>query len=224
MFHDLKLADLPKVNRGVLRKASNTRPIIWVIEKDGIRAVVKDFSCNRFLFRHIVGRFLIWREAKAYGKLAGIKGVPAFYGVIEGLALAVAEIPGRSLENLEKEMLLPFHFFDAMETLVNAIHQRGMAHCDLKRAPNTLLGDDGMPYIVDWAASISKSEFWLPPLPMVFGRFILDDEMAIVKLALRHCPHWVSPQKKARYHYRSRGEKMIRAVRDKLRELLQKAV
>ena len=224
MFHDLKLADLQKVNCGVLRESSNTRPIIWVIEKDGIRAVVKDFSRNRFLFRHIVGRFLIWREAKAYGKLAGIRGVPAFYGVIEGLALAVAEIPGRSLENLEKEVLLPFHFFDAMETLVGAVHQRGVAHCDLKRAPNTLLGADGMPYIVDWAASISRSELWLPPLPMVFGRFMLDDEMAIVKLALRHCPHWVSPGRKARYHYRSRGEKMIRAVRDKLRELLQKAV
>ena len=224
MFHDLKLADLQKADCGVLRESSNTRPIIRVIEKDGIRAVVKDFSRNRFLFRHIVGRFLIWREAKAYGKLAGIRGVPAFYGVIEGLALVVAEIPGRSLENLEKEVLLPFHFFDAMETLVGAVHQRGVAHCDLKRAPNTLLGSDGLPYIVDWAASISKSEFRLPPLPMVFGRFMLDDEMAIVKLALRHCPHWVSSQKKARYHYRSRGEKMIRAVRDKLRKLLQKAV
>jgi len=224
MFHDLKLADLPEANCGVLRKSSNTRPTIWVIEKDGIRAVVKDFSRNRFLFRHIAGRFLIWREAKAYGRLAGIKGVPAFYGVIEGLALAVAEIPGRSLENLEKEVLLPFHFFDAMENLVNAIHQRGVAHCDLKRAPNTLLGADGMPYIVDWAASISKSEFCLPPLPMVFRRFILDDELAIVKLALRHCPDWVSPPKKARYHYRSRGERMIRAIRDRLRELLQKAV
>ena len=224
MFDGLKLSDLPTESCGVLRQASNTRPTIWVVEENGIRAVVKDFSGNRFLFRNTVGRFLIWREAKAYGKLSGIKGVPEFYGVIDGLALAVEEIPGRNLENLEKEMHLPPTFFESVETLVNAFHQRGLAHCDLKRAPNTLLGADGMPYVVDWAASISKNELWFPPFNLIFRRFILDDEMAIVKLALRHCPDRVSPEKKARYHYRSRGEKCIRAIRNKLREALQKAV
>ena len=88
-----------------------------------------------------------------------------------------------------------------------AFHQRGLAHCDLKRAPNTLLGTDGVPYIVDWAASISKSELWFPPFNLVFRRFMLDDEMAIVKLALRHCPERVSAERKARYHYRSWGGK-----------------
>ncbi len=224
MFNGLKSSDLPTISCGVLRKASNTRPTIWIVEENGVRAVVKDFSGNRFLFRNSVGRFLIWREAKAYGKLSGIKGVPEFYGVMDGLALAVEEIPGRSLENLEKEIHLPHTFFESMEVLVNAFHRRGLAHCDLKRAPNTLLGTDGMPYVVDWAASISKKELWFPPFNRVFRRFMLDDELAIVKLALRHCPDRVSAEKKARYHYRSWGEKCIRAIRDRLREVLQKAV
>lgn len=224
MFSELKLSDLPAANCAVLRKASNTRPAIWIVEKNGARAVVKDFSGNRFLFRNTVGRFLIWREARAYRNLQGVKGVPEFYGVMDGLALAVEEIPGRNLENLEKEMHLPHTFFVAMETLVGAFHRRGMAHCDLKRAPNTLLGVDGMPYVVDWAASISRKEFWFPPFNLVFRRFMLDDEMAIVKLALRHCPERVSVEKKARYHHRGRGEKCIRAIRNRLRELLQKAV
>ena len=224
MFNELKLADLPAASRGVLRQASNTRPMIRIIEKDGFRAVVKDFGANRFLFRNVVGRFLIWREAKAYRRLKGIKGVPEFYGVIGGLALAVEEIPGRSLENLEKEMQLPHTFFESMEVLVRAFHRRGVAHCDLKRAPNTLLGPDGMPYIVDWAASISKNEFRFPPLNLVFRRFMLDDELAVVKLALRHCPNRVSAEKKARYHHRGWGERTIRAVRDRLRDVLQKTV
>jgi RIO-like serine/threonine protein kinase len=223
MFDGLRLADLPTVTRGVLRQSSNTRPVIRIIEKNGVRAVVKDFSGNRFFFRNVVGRFLIWREAKAYEKLQGLKGVPRFYCVIGGLALVVEEIEGKSLENLEQEMRLPPTFFNAMETLVMAFHGRGVAHCDLKRAPNTLLGSDGTPYIVDWAASISREELWFPPLNMIFRRFMRDDEMAIVKLALRHCPDEVPAEKKARYHYRSVGEKMIRALRDRLREILQKA-
>ena len=211
-------------SRGILRKGSNTRPTIRIIENNGVRAVIKDFSGNGFFFRNTVGRFLIWREARAYQKLSGIEGVPKFYGVIGGLALAIEEIPGRSLENLEKETHLPYTFFEAMETLVNTFHHRGVAHCDLKRAPNTLLGADGMPYVVDWAASISREELWFPPLNLIFRRFMLDDEMAIVKLALRHCPDRVSAERKARYAYRSRGEKCIRAIRDRLREVLQRVV
>lgn len=224
IFRSLRRSKLAGNNCGVLRRGSNTRPTIWVIERGGIRAVVKDFSGNRFFFRNTVGRFLIWREAKAYGKLKEINGVPECYGVLDGLALIVEEIPGRSLENLEKERKLPRTFFDAMDKLVRSVHERGVAHCDLKRAPNTLLGTDGRPYIVDWAAAISKEEFRLPPLNLIFRRFQLDDEMAVVKLALRHAPTWVSAKQKARYDYRSTGEKIVRAVRDKLRELLQKAV
>jgi hypothetical protein len=48
---DLRLVDLPAATRGVLRQASNTRPVIRIIEKNGVRAVVKDFSGNRFLFQ-----------------------------------------------------------------------------------------------------------------------------------------------------------------------------
>jgi hypothetical protein len=94
----------------------------------------------------------------------------------------------------------------------------------LKRAPNTILGDNGLPYIIDWAASISEKEFRIPPLSLIYRRFKLDDHMAITKLKLRHSPETVSPEEVARYNYRSWGERLIRAIRDRLREVLQKAV
>lgn len=223
MFDTLKLPDLPAKKSGTLRGPSSTRPAIWIVEEDGVRAVVKDFSVNKFLFRNTVGRFLIWREKKAYKRLEGIKGVPALYQVIDGLALVLEEIPGRSLENLEKEIKLPESFFHCLKELVARFHKRGLAHCDLKRAPNTLLGNDGFPYIVDWAASISEAEFRLPLLNPIYRRFVLDDQMAVIKLKLRHTPETVTPEEKDRYTCRSSGEKLIRRVRDSLREILQKA-
>jgi serine/threonine protein kinase len=224
LFDTLKLSDYPTKNSGMLRGFSSTRPAIWIVEENGVRAVVKDFSKNKFFFRNTVGRFLIWRERKAYSKLRGITGVPFFYRVIDGLALVIEEIPGRSLENLEKEIKLPDSFFEALKVLVTQIHDKGLAHCDLKRAPNTILGDNGLPYIIDWAASISEKEFRIPPLSLIYRRFKLDDHMAITKLKLRHSPETVSPEEVARYNYRSWGERLIRAIRDRLREVLQKAV
>jgi len=224
LFDALRLSDLPTKNSGILRGSSSTRPAIWIVEENGVRAVVKDFSTNKFFFRNTIGRFLVWRERKAYRKLRGITGVPVLYRVIDGLALVTEEIPGRSLENLEKEIKLPVSFFEALKGLVTRIHDKGLAHCDLKRAPNTILGDNGLPYIIDWGASISEEEFRIPPLSLIYRRFKLDDQMAITKFKLRHSPETISPEETARYNYRSRGERLIRAIRDRLREILQKAV
>ena len=224
MFDTLKLSDYPSKNSGILRASSNTRPGIWIVEENGVRAVVKDFSKNKFFFRNTIGRFLIWRERKAYRRLRGISGVPHLYRVIDGIALITEKIPGRSLEDLEKEIRLPDSFFVEMKNLVIRIHQKGMAHCDLKRAPNTILGDNGRPYIIDWAASISEDEFMVPPLSLIYRRFKLDDHMAITKLKLRHSPETISSEEIARYKYRSWGERLIRAIRDRLREVLQKVV
>ena len=224
MFDSLKLSDLNERHCGVLRKDSSTRPMIWLVEENGVRAVVKDFSTKKFLFRNTVGRFLVWREGKAYKRLNHIQGVPSLYRIIDGLALVIEEIPGRSLENLEKEMKLPDTFFDALEDLVASFHKRGMAHCDLKRAANTLIGHDGRPYVIDWGASISETEFRISPLNLIYQRFLLDDTMAIIKLKLRHIPESVTPKERDLYTHRSGAERLLRNFRDRLRDFFQKIV
>ncbi|MBN1106351.1 MAG: hypothetical protein JXL84_23295 [Deltaproteobacteria bacterium] len=222
MFDSLTLSDLPDRSRKVLRERSSTRPVLWVVEESGTEAVVKDFSRNGFLYRHTVGRFLVWREEKAYRRLRGLRGIPALYRVIDGQALVIGRLQGRSLEGIEKEKRLPGAFFEQLEDLVARAHARGIAHCDLKRAPNILLGDDGRPYIVDWSASVSASEFSLFPLDRIYRRFLLDDFNAITKIQLRHRPDDVSDERKRRYLHRSAAERLVRSLRDTLRDLLKR--
>jgi hypothetical protein len=81
---------------------------------------------------------------------------------------------------------------------------------------------DGKPYIVDWSASISKRQFRIFPLNLIYERFLLDDFNAIIKIQLRHSPDSISTEEKRRYYHRGKGEKLVRAIRDRLRELLQK--
>ena len=222
MFESLKLSDLTKRQCGLLRKPSSTRPTLWVVEEDGRRAVVKDYSTNRFFYRNTIGRFLVWRESKAYTMLRGLKGVPIFYRVIDGVAIVIDEIPSKDMEFFQNHKKLPEGFFKELETLVKDIHRHGLAHGDLKRAPNILLGDDGRPYIVDWSSSIFEREFRFYPLNRIYQRLIMDDFNAITKIQLRLCPENVSPEKKKRYYYRSEAEKFARLIRDKARDLLQR--
>jgi serine/threonine protein kinase len=222
MFDSLKLSDLPKRQHAILRKPTATRPIIWLVEEDGVRAVVKDFSVNRFFFRNIFGRFLVWREAKAYNKMKNLTGVPTFFGVIGGLALVTEEIPGTDLGRVKDRSMLQDVFFDALKDVVNDCHQRGLAHCDLKKAGNILLGDDGRPYIIDWAAAISRNEFRLPFFDLIYKRFVLDDYNAITKQKLRLAPELATPDERQVYYYRSWAERSIRAIRNSIRTFLKK--
>jgi len=224
MFDSLKLSDLLKRQCAVLRKSSSTRPTVWRVEENDVRAIVKDFSSNRFFFRNTVGRFLVRREVKAYKKLKHLKGVPTLYRVIGGLALVIEEIPGTDLGKIKIGNQIPEGFFDALKDLVENYHERGLAHCDLKRAGNILLGHDGQPYIIDWAAVIFRSEFRLFPFNSIYRRFVQDDYDAITKRKLYYSPELVSEDEKMKYYHRSWPEKRLRALRDGLREFLQKIV
>ena len=184
--------------------------------------MVKDYRSNGFLFRNFVGRFLVWREVKALRRLRGVEGVPEVYGAPYGLSVVMEAIAGRPVEGLEHGKALPLSFFDKLMGLIHSFHARGVAHCDLKRAPNILLGDDGNPYVVDWSASILASEFRGFPLRLIFRRFLLDDLNAVVKLQLRHRPEEIEPSDLARYQKTGRLERAVRRLRDRARELLQR--
>jgi serine/threonine protein kinase len=218
----LTLSDLLNRKVATLRKPSSTRPALYRIEVGSARAVVKDYSVNHRLFRNLIGRFLTWREQKAYRRLKGVEGVPALYGVVEGLALVLEEVQGRNVEGLDKEMRLPVQFFEALRDLVERVHRRGLCHCDLKRAANVLVGNEGQPYIIDWSAAILETEFRFFPARLIYKRFLLDDRHAVIKLQLRHCPEAVDPEELRRYQKRSAAERAIRKLRDGARDLLQK--
>lgn len=222
MFESLTLSDLRRNKTALVRRPTNTRPALWVVEEKGVQAVVKDFSTGKFIFRNIVGRFLVWREHRAYLRLEGVTGVPALYRVINGQALVLERVEGSTLEELEDLRRIPPSFFEALKALVDRFHERGICHCDLKRAPNTICGADGIPYVIDWAASISESEFRWYPLTLIYGRFLSDDYKAVIKLKLRHRPEAVTPEERAQYAYRGRGERVVRAIRDRLRAWLKK--
>ena len=218
----LTLSNLQEEQTATLRKPTSTRPALYRIEVGNTRAVVKDFSVNGRVFRNLIGRFLIWRERKAYRRLKGVNGVPALYGVVEGLALVLEEIQGISIEGLDREKKLPPQFFESLRDLVERVHRRGLCHCDLKRAANVLVGNDEQPYIIDWSAAILKREFRIFPVSLIYKRFLLDDSHAVIKLQLRHCPEAIPPEALRQYRNRGAAERAIRKLRDGARDFLQK--
>jgi RIO-like serine/threonine protein kinase len=223
MFESIKLSELDRTNCGILRKATSTRPYVWQIEENQVRAVVKDFSRNGFFYRNIVGRFLVWRESKAYKRLEEVKNIPTLYRTIGGIALVLEAIDGKDMGNrAAKNMEFSENFFHEIREIVKEAHRHGVVHCDLKAAPNTLVDNEGHPHIIDWAACMCYEEFRIFPLNLIYKRFIKDDLLSILKLQLKRAPGTVSQEDADMLHTRSRTERIIRAIRNTLRVFLQR--
>lgn len=177
------------------RTAGGTRPDLRVVETDQGKIVVKDFRRSDALFRLIVGPILIRREYGALRKLLGVSGVPQLVGRIDRYALAIEHVPGVSLDRVLPTSL-DNAFFTELLRVIDDMHGRGVAHCDLRSRGNVMLGDDGRPYVVDFAACVFRGRGWNPLIRWLFGQFVLADRNAVLRIKRRHSPDLLSDAEK----------------------------
>jgi len=103
------------------------------------------------LYRH-----LLRREHAVYQQLAGVPGVPRTYGLIAGEHLALEYIPGPSLRSHERELADRAGFFAALLETLRAMHAAGVAHADLKRKANIIVGPGERPWLIDFGIAARR--------------------------------------------------------------------
>jgi len=151
---------------------------ILATEIDGLKMAVKTVH-GRGPVRWI-RRWMLTREHRAYERLAGVVGVPRCFGLVGGeflLLERVAAEPYRVAQIHERD-----HFYERLLTLIRDLHDRGVAHGDIKGKNNVLVGPDEQPYLVDFgASSVQRSGF--SPLHQVVYRFLAQTDFnSYVKL------------------------------------------
>lgn len=95
---------------------------------------------------------MLRHECNVYSKLAGLRGVPRSYGMLDGRYLVLEYIPGTSFRHAE----IKDHdaYFTELLELIKTMHQAGVAHMDLKKKDNSLVVDGRTPYLIDFGVSI----------------------------------------------------------------------
>jgi len=96
-------------------------------------------------------RTMLRREYHAYRRLEGIDGIPHCYGLFDGhyLALEYVDAPTyRDSPPKERD-----RFFERLFGIIEAIHERGVAHGDLMRKSNILVQHGERPWIIDFGVA-----------------------------------------------------------------------
>ena len=155
------LADDERREQGLLSVGYQGAAYLFGGELDGqpVRYVLK---------RAAQGRFTAWihsrmlgREARAYGLLAVVNGVPHSPGLLDGEWLVLDYIEGQPLKQLQGQLRDPQSFYTRLHRIIRACHAVGVAHGDLKRKDNILVAADEQPVVIDFGTAVLRDGTWL---------------------------------------------------------------
>ena len=101
-------------------------------------------------------RSLSRREAAVYARLGGVAGIPRSFGLV-GEGLALEHVAGPSLREHEPRIGDREAFFAKLLATIEGMHAAGVAHGDLKRKDNIIVGAGERPYLIDFGIAVRRS-------------------------------------------------------------------
>lgn len=145
--------------RALLRDGRWANARVSRVDVEGRRWVVKDFAPRSWWVRNSVGRWFVRRELATLRRLAGIDGVPPDPFRLDAHAIAFGYIEGETLGRVDAVRQTP-QYFEGLEQLLRAIHERGIVHLDTRGTGNVLVRPDGTAAVIDFQSAVSTR--WMP--------------------------------------------------------------
>ena len=218
-WDSLHRGDINRLTVEIHRRAWKARPEVRHIRMGGQDAVVKDYGREADIFKHLLGIFLVAREAAALRRAEGLPHIARVLGRPRLWIIVIEYLPGKPVTEVEPGAL-DVTYFDELARLVDNLHIRGVAHGDLEKLDNILVMDDGSPAVVDFAAAIMPG---LTPLAaLALPHVCANDYRAIAKLKERVAPELLSEKERRRLHYRTPAELWFRRIRTYIRDRVKR--
>ncbi len=193
------------------REGAGSRPHVLAVDYQGERWVLKDFDgCDRW-FAIAFGRLFSFREARALRLLNGVHGVPELVSRPTPRSILMQRLNAVPVLKCERKPDWE-SYFQALQRLVDAMHERGMAHCDLRSPHNMLIDSHDVPWVVDFAGAWLRGARWNLPSRWLFRQLAQVDHSAIRKMKRRVAPHLLDADDHAAETMRHPLERPARAI------------
>lgn len=170
------------------REGGGSRPDVFLLEINGEQAVLKDHDGMDRKFALIVGPLLAWREAKAMRCLSTVKGIPKLICQPDSRSLLMEHVLARQVVHVDSSEYDAKKYLVSLRALIQSMHEKGVAHGDLRSPTNALIDDEGEAALVDFVASLNRGPRLNVANRYLFNKMCLVDFSAITKLKKRIAP------------------------------------
>ena len=107
-----------------------------------------------------LNRWMLRREYEIYCRLRGVSGIPKCFGFFLDRHLVLEHVDARTMR--QTTISDRDTFFQEMFEIIESLHERGVAHGDLKRKDNILVTRDSRPCLIDFGVSIYRKPGFHP--------------------------------------------------------------
>ncbi len=115
---------------------------------------IKDFSLSPWIFRTTFGKLFVHREGSALKKLSSNPSITKSVFFLSKYTLAFGFIKGKPLKKINDKSI-PKEYFVTLEKNIMDMHKKNIVHLDLRNLGNIIIGNDGLPYLIDFQSYIS---------------------------------------------------------------------
>lgn len=182
-------AEVGAVGRQCLSRGSRWKPAVWQLQySDGSTRLRKEVASLPMRGRWLA-RWLLHRERRVLATLEGLAGIPRLLESSRDhwdCEFIQGQVLERQIFSSE-----PRRLADELFHILQAIHQRGVYHLDLRQKQNILVDEVGRLTLVDFGASFrcgTLSRLWLGPL------LSWVDRQAVLKYLARYAPDALRPE------------------------------
>lgn len=190
------------------KQGGSTEPEVALVNVGQAWAIFKDYARTPGWFGRVIAPTLLWREASALRRLSGLTGIPRLYRQLDARGLLMEYLPAVPWPQAKP----PTVAYERLAVLICAMHERGVAHGDLRSGGNMLVDQQGQPYIVDFVARIHRGAAWNLPWNWFYRQFVAADQSALVKLRVRYARHLATAEDRRSMAERGLGERIARAI------------
>ena len=152
-----------------------------------------------------LGRAASAREAGFLRQLSDVGFVPRDLGPVTAAGRLLPNAVARSYidgDVFRDAQQVDARFFDALQSLIAVIHERGIAYVDLHKRENIVVGRDGLPHLIDFQVSLGLSKRW--PGSGRLARFLVAklqeiDDYHLRKHIARCIPETLTAEERVRF-------------------------
>ena len=181
----IKDLDQSKLKRWIEDSLDNNTNILasgyqgkTLLYNDNDQKLVIKIPHGRGFIKYLHTRMLR-HEAHAYQQLKGLDGIPSCYGLIDGQYLALEFIEGEPIRN--KRPINEAQYFESLFEIIGHMHEKGVAHMDLKKKDNLLVTHHDQPCVLDFGAAIIRKKGFHPINHFLYRLAIRFDYNAWIK-------------------------------------------
>ncbi|HKY32622.1 MAG TPA: RIO1 family regulatory kinase/ATPase [Candidatus Polarisedimenticolia bacterium] len=191
----LTRAHLPAVTAGYVKKGAWNKADVLLVELAEGSFAVKDYAAKSAPVRW-AGALQLGRERRAYGRLAGVPGIPSYHGALDRYAIVLQYVGGIRLPKYHHRHARVPRVAERLRALLDAVHARGVIHGDLRSRDNFLVTSTGELYLIDFSsAAVFDLDRW--PGRVLFPRFKRAEDRALLKWKVALVPEELTPEELA---------------------------